>query len=63
MKYKSKYYIIYTYIMDNSLSWFASENPEQIQKMYNIINHKSVNDFYLFHNTIATSSEILYISK
>ena len=45
--------------MDNSLSWFASENPEQIQKMYNIINHKSVNDFYLFHNTIATSSEIL----
>ena len=45
--------------MDNSLSWFASENPEQIQKMYNIINHKSVNDFYLFHNTISTSSEIL----
>jgi glycerol-3-phosphate cytidylyltransferase len=45
--------------MDNSLSWFASENPEQIQKLYNIINHKSVNDFYLFHNTISTSSEIL----
>jgi glycerol-3-phosphate cytidylyltransferase len=45
--------------MDNSLSWFASENPEQIQKMYSIINHKSVNDFYLFHNSIATSSEIL----
>jgi glycerol-3-phosphate cytidylyltransferase len=45
--------------MDNSLSWFASENPEQIQKIYSIINHKSVNDFYLFHNTIATSSEIL----
>ena len=46
--------------MDNSLSWFASENPEQIQKIYSIINHKSVNDFYLFHNTITTSSEILY---
>jgi len=45
--------------MDYSLSWFASENPEQIQKIYNIINHKSVNDFYLFHNTISTSSEIL----
>ena len=45
--------------MDNSLSWFASENPEQIQKIYSIINHKSVNDFYLFHNTISTSSEIL----
>ena len=45
--------------MDNSLSWFASENPEQIQKIYNIINHKSVNDFYLFHSNITTSSELL----
>jgi glycerol-3-phosphate cytidylyltransferase len=45
--------------MDNSLSWFVSENPEQIQKIYSIINHKSLNDFYLFHNTISTSSEIL----
>ena len=45
--------------MDTSLSWFASENPEQIQKIYNIINHKSVNDFHLFHSNITTSSEIL----
>ena len=45
--------------MDYSLSWFASENPDQIQKIYNIINHKSINDFYLFHTTISTSTEIL----
>ena len=45
--------------MDTSLSWFASNNPEQIQKIYNIINHKSVNYFYLFHTNITTSSEIL----
>jgi len=45
--------------MDNSLTWFASENPDQIQKIYNIINHKSVNYFYLFHNSTSTSTEIL----
>jgi glycerol-3-phosphate cytidylyltransferase len=45
--------------MDTSLSWFASENPEQIQKIYNIINHKSLEYFYLFHSNITTSSEIL----
>jgi glycerol-3-phosphate cytidylyltransferase len=46
--------------MNSYLSWFASENPEQIQKIYNLIQHKSVTNFYLFHNTIATSSEILH---
>lgn len=46
--------------MNSSLSDFASENPEQIQKIYNLIQHKSVTNFYLFHNTIATSSEILH---
>jgi glycerol-3-phosphate cytidylyltransferase len=45
--------------MDNSLSWFAYENPDQIQKIYNIINHKSVNEFHLFHTTTSLSSEIL----
>jgi len=45
--------------MDNSLSWFAYENPDQVQKIYNIINHKSVNDFHLFHTTTLLSSEIL----
>jgi len=45
--------------MDTSLSWFAYENPDQIQKIYNIINHKSVNDFHLFHTTTLLSSEIL----
>jgi glycerol-3-phosphate cytidylyltransferase len=45
--------------MDTSLSRFASENPEQIQKIYNIINHKSVNDFYLSHTNTVLSSEIL----
>lgn len=45
--------------MDTSLSWFVSENPEQIQKIYNIINHKSVNDFHLFHTNTMFSSEIL----
>jgi glycerol-3-phosphate cytidylyltransferase len=45
--------------MDTSLSWFASENPEQIQKIHNIINHKSVNDFYLSHTNTMLSSEIL----
>lgn len=45
--------------MNTSLSWFASENPDQIHKIYNIINHKSVNYFYLFHNTVSTSTEIL----
>ena len=45
--------------MDHSLTWFASENPDQIQKIYNIINHKSVNDFHLFHTTTLLSSEIL----
>jgi glycerol-3-phosphate cytidylyltransferase len=45
--------------MDTSLSWLASENPEQIQKIYNIINHKSVNDFYLSHTNTVLSSEIL----
>ncbi len=46
--------------MNSSLSDFALENPEQIQKIYNLIQHKSVTNFYLFHNTIATSSEILH---
>ena len=45
--------------MDNSLSWFAYENHDQIQKIYNIINHKSVNEFHLFHTTTLLSSEIL----
>jgi glycerol-3-phosphate cytidylyltransferase len=45
--------------MDTSLSRFSSENPEQIQKIYNIINHKSVNDFYLSHTNTVLSSEIL----
>lgn len=45
--------------MDNSLSWFAYENPDQIQKIYKIINHKSVNEFHLFHTTTLLSSEIL----
>ena len=46
--------------MNSSLSDFASENPEQIQKIYTLIQHKSVTNFYLFHNTLATSNEILH---
>ena len=46
-------------IMCNSLTWFSQENPEQIQKIYNLIQHKSLTGFYLFHNTVATSGEIL----
>jgi len=45
--------------MCNSLTWFSQENPEQIQKIYNLIQHKSLTSFYLFHNTVATSGEIL----
>lgn len=42
-----------------TLSWFARENPEQIQNIYNIIEYKSVSDFCLFHNKTVTSNEIL----
>lgn len=46
--------------MTNTLSWFARENPEQIQNIYNIINYKSLQDFFLFHNKTVTSCEILF---
>ena len=42
-----------------TLSWFARENPEQIQNIYNIIKYKSVNDFFLCHSKTVTSNEIL----
>lgn len=46
-------------MMTHSLSWFAKENPEQIQNIYNIINYKSVQHLLLFHNKTVTSCEIL----
>lgn len=46
--------------MMHSLSWFAKENPEQIQNIYNIINYKSEQYFLLFHNKTVTSREILF---
>jgi glycerol-3-phosphate cytidylyltransferase len=45
--------------METSLLWFVLENPEQIYKLYSIINHKSLTEFLLFHNGTILSSEIL----
>ena len=45
--------------METSLLWFVLENPEQIYKLYSIINNKSLTEFLLFHNGTILSSEIL----